>query len=149
MHGFFAVNYIFASSFLAWVVAQICKMVIYFYQTKKLRLERLFGAGGMPSAHSALVCSMVMALARKEGVRSSIFALGFVIALIVMYDAMGVRRYAGEQAKVLNKMLAEWWDEEKRPEKEEKLQEFVGHTPLEVLSGALVGILVAMLVPIF
>ena len=149
MRTFFAANYILTVSFSSWAFAQICKAVIHFYKTEKFKMERLFGAGGMPSSHSATVCSMLMALAKKEGLQSSVFAVGFVIAVIVMYDAMGVRRSAGEHAKLLNKILDGWWDDENKPEKEGKLQEYVGHTPLEVLSGALLGILISMLIPVF
>lgn len=143
------INYILASAISAWFIAQVSKAFLHFLQTKKFDLERLFGPGGMPSAHSALVCAMVMALARKEGVRSSVFALGLVFAVVVMYDAMGVRRSAGEHAKLLNKMVADWWDNDHEFKNDEKLKEFVGHTPLEVLSGALVGVLVAILIPVY
>ena len=105
----------------------------------------------MPSAHSALVCSLFVAAAKSQGVNSPIFALSFILAAIVMYDAMGVRRETGEQAKVLNRMLTDWMSEEKNLELAEtrkRLKEKVGHTPLEVLSGALLGILIAVIVPV-
>ncbi len=124
------------------------------------------GSGGMPSAHSALVCSIAVGMSRKMGFASPEFALALTLAGIVMYDAMGVRRAAGEQAKVLNKMIfsfklfgEDFWkdfnlDQEltdsdlEEPEPKE-LKEFLGHTPLEVLGGALLGILVAVLIPVF
>ncbi len=143
------INYILTSAILAWLTAQVSKAILHLLQTKEFKWERLFGPGGMPSAHSALVCALVMALARKEGVRSSVFALGLVFAVVVMYDAMGVRRSAGEHAKLLNKMVDDWWDSDHDLKNDEKLKEFVGHTPLEVLSGALIGVLVAILIPVY
>ena len=106
----------------------------------------------MPSAHSALVCSLTVAIARTVGVSSPEFALAFLVACVVMYDAMGVRRSAGEQAKVLNKIIFTWEKSQDAPDEDEDdmfkkdLKESLGHTPLEVLGGALLGILVAMLV---
>ncbi len=149
-------NYILNVAILSWFAAQVLKTIFTFVSTKKLNLERMFGAGGMPSAHSALVCSMAVAVSRIAGVGSPLFALASMLAAIVMYDAMGVRRAAGEQAKVINKIVFNWnkavnddaEDEEPDGEIEHKtLKEFLGHTPLEVLCGALLGILIAMLVP--
>ena len=120
---------------------------------------------GMPSAHSAFVCSITIAIAKKVGYSSPEFALALAFACVVMYDAMGVRRAAGEQAKVLNRMVLDLSNPNSlfallgsHPEKEldededreqKELNEFLGHTPLEVLGGALLGILIAMIVPVF
>ena len=104
----------------------------------------------MPSAHSALVCSMFMAAAKSQGVNSPIFAIAFILAAIVMYDAMGVRRETGEQAKVLNKMLEQWIEvtEKNNPFLQNMhLKEMVGHTPLQVMAGFALGILVGFLYP--
>ena len=146
-------NYILYVALLSWLAAQICKTIIDFIMAGKLNFERLFGAGGMPSAHSALVCSMTIATVRKFGVSSPFFAFSFVLAAIVMYDAMGVRRAAGEQAKVLNRLVDDWMDEDdegfnRLRERGKRLKEKVGHTPFEVLSGALLGILIAMVFPV-
>lgn len=168
-------NYLINVSLVAWLSAQILKTLFAFIQTKKFMPERLVGAGGMPSSHSALVCSLVVATSRKLGYSSPEFAITIVLAAIVMYDAMGVRRAAGEQAKVINKLVDGFtldnlmWNEkkfsdeieggenndefeEKKDEieelKEKKLKEYLGHTPLEVLGGALLGILVAILMPV-
>lgn len=151
--GFLVCNYILYVPLLSWLAAQICKTIIDLFLTGKLDLERMFGAGGMPSAHSALVCSMTIATARKFGVSSPFFAFAFILAAIVMYDAMGVRRAAGEQAKVLNRIVDDWMneeDDEENPLREngKRLKEKVGHTPFEVLSGALLGILMAMIFPV-
>lgn len=150
-------NYILASSLLAWLVAQILKTLLHFFSTKRFDAERLVGAGGMPSSHSALVCSATVAVSRKAGADSPELAIMFIIALIVMYDAMGVRRAAGMHAKEINRMNkyfednkiasgAENTDENEVRNKE--LKEFLGHTPFEVLGGALLGIIIALMVPV-
>ncbi len=152
-------------AFIAWISAQILKTVFTFVLTKKFVPERLVGAGGMPSSHSALVCSLAVGMAKVAGFTSPTFALTLAFAGIVMYDAMGVRRAAGEHAKMLNRMVFDFKDfsdavahifdtidvenELDDPSvgiddiPEKKLKEFLGHTPLEVLGGALLGILVA------
>ncbi len=152
-------NSILNTAVLSWVAAQLLKFVFTLILTGKADKERLLGAGGMPSSHSAMVCSLAIAVARSEGIRSAAFAIAFVFACVVMYDAMGVRRQAGEQAKIINKMLVRnnedaSGDAEKElnetdadsilPEDKE-LKEVIGHTPMEVLGGALLGILVAMI----
>ena len=151
MFKLFTTNYLLTVVFGSWFAAQVIKTLINLHQTKSFSFERLFGAGGMPSAHSALVCSTVIAMAKKAGVSSPLFALSIILAAIVMYDAMGVRRSAGEQAKVLNQLMSNWMEDEADDAlpNSKKLKELVGHTPFEVLSGALLGILIAMLVPVF
>lgn len=152
---------------VSWFSAQIIKVLLNLLVDRKLVLERFVGAGGMPSSHSALVCSLTIAIARRLGYASPEFALAFCFAAIVMYDAMGVRRAAGEQAKVLNKLVFHFdWskftfqsdDGEEQEDGQEQheevdmptkeLKEFLGHTPLEVLGGALLGILIALLMPV-
>ena len=145
-------NYILSVALLSWLAAQICKTIINYILSGKFEAERMWGAGGMPSAHSALVCSMFMAAAKSQGVNSPIFAIAFIQAAIVMYGAMGVRRETGEQAKVLNRMISDWLSEDEDApaylaQNVRKLKEKVGHTPFEVLSGALLGILIAVIVP--
>lgn len=139
-------NYILSVALLSWLAAQVAKTLINYFLSGKFDAERLWGAGGMPSAHSALVCSAFLAAAKREGVHSPIFAFAFILAAIVMYDAMGVRRETGEQAKVLNKMFEKGANAQDGEYK--KLKEQVGHTPIEVLSGALLGILIAVLIPV-
>ena len=104
----FSVNEILTVSIVSWFVAQVLKTIINFILLGKLQLERMWGDGGMPSAHSATVCAMVIAAARSEGVSSAIFAVASVVAIITMHDAMGVRHETGEQAKVLNYVMAHW-----------------------------------------
>ena len=143
-------NYILTVSLFAWCAAQVLKTIINFALSGKFETERLYGAGGMPSAHSAFVCSMFMATAKSEGIHSPLFAFAFVLAAIVMYDAMGVRHETGEQAKVLNRLMESWMDDEEEDTQPDykKLKEKVGHTPFEVLGGALLGILMAVLIPV-
>ena len=154
-------NYIINVGVTSWFSAQLIKTVLTFLQYRELRAERLFGAGGMPSSHSALVCSMTVGMAKLVGFDSPLFGLTFAFAMVVMYDAMGVRRAAGEQAKVLNRiifsrvfdLLNEEIDEdsperegEERPDgapDQKELKEYLGHTPLEVLGGMLLGVLIA------
>ena len=144
-------NPILTVALLAWFVAQVLKTLINFILLGKFQLERMWGDGGMPSAHSATVCAMVIATARSEGLGSAIFAVAAVVAIITMHDAMGVRRETGEQAKVLNKMIEQWIDvtEKNAPFlKNMHLKEMVGHTPLQVVAGVLLGSLVGFLFPV-
>ena len=143
-------NPILTVALLAWFVAQVLKTLINFILLGKFQLERMWGDGGMPSAHSATVCAMVIATARSEGFSSAIFAVAAVVAIITMHAAMGVRRETGEQAKVLNKMIEQWIDvtEKTAPFLQNMhLKEMVGHTPLQVLAGFVVGCVVGALYP--
>ena len=121
-------NYILSVALLSWLAAQICKTIINYILSGKFEAERMWGAGGMPSAHSALVCSMFMAAAKSQGVNSPIFAIAFI------------------------RMISDWLSEDEDApaylaQNGRKLKEKVGHTPFEVLSGALLGILIAVIVP--
>ena len=143
-------NRILTVSLLAWFVAQVLKTLINFILLGKFQLERMWGDGGMPSAHSATVCAMVIATARCEGIDSAIFAVACVVAIITMHDAMGVRHETGEQAKVLNRLFTEWMDqgiEQFQFPHGKKLKEMVGHTPIEVLTGAALGIVLGFAMP--
>ena len=143
-------NYVLMSALLAWIVAQALKTIIDFLFNRKLNPQRIVGSGGMPSSHSALVCAFMVATARQFGMSSFNFALAFIFAVVVMYDAMGVRRAAGEQAKVINIIVDNLVD--KTPEEsenlnlpEKKLQEYLGHTPTQVLAGAVLGGVIAFI----
>ena len=145
-----SVNEILTVSLLSWLVAQVLKTIINFILLGKFQLERMWGDGGMPSAHSATVTAMVIATARSEGIHSAIFAVACVVAIITMHDAMGVRRETGEQAKVLNQMLEQWIEvtEKNNPFLQNMhLKEMVGHTPLQVLAGFVVGVIVGCVYP--
>ena len=144
-------NQILTVSILSWFIAQVLKTIINFILLGKFQLERMWGDGGMPSAHSATVCAMAVAAGRTAGMDSAIFAVACVVAIITMHDAMGVRHETGEQAKVLNQMIDQWIDvsEKNAPFLQNMhLKEMVGHTPLQVVAGFLVGVAVGFLYPI-
>ena len=124
---------------LSWCVAQFLKVLITLWLDKRLDWRRIFGMGGMPSSHSAFVFSLMMAIAFQEGVGSTAFAL----AAVVIYDAMGVRAETGRQGAVLNQILTQMLVEGK-PITEKQLKELVGHSPLEVLGGLLVGSIITL-----
>lgn len=134
-------NKILTISLVSWFIAQALKVIISIIQNGKLDYHRFIGAGGMPSSHSALAMSLATAIGIEHGWDSTLFALSLVVALIIMYDAASLRRAAGQQAEVLNKMLDELFHDGRI--KEERLKELLGHTPLEVLAGALLGIGIA------
>lgn len=142
-------NYLLMLPVLSWCAAQVIKTLLYYVAHGKFNRERLVGAGGWPSSHSALVCSLFMGATRKFGLSSPYFAITFILAAIVMYDAMGVRRETGQQARVLNLMIEDIKTEKGDIDYGDKLKEMVGHTPFQVLSGALLGILIAILIPVF
>lgn len=139
-------NPVFISAALGWFVAQVLKTIIYCIVNKEFVLERLIGNGGMPSSHSATVCALATATGMTCGYDKFEFAIAAFFAIIVMNDAMGVRLETGRQAVVLNDMMQLFkemgrWDG-KHPI--EHLKEFVGHTPLQILVGAILGILIAI-----
>ena len=123
-----------------WAVVQVTKIIIEYIKTKKINLRRLVGAGGMPSSHSAIVCSLASCVGKQYGFDSGVFAIAFIMALIVMYDATGVRRAAGKQAAILNKMLET--PQMSKIEVQGKLVELLGHTPIQVFVGAIIGFVV-------
>ncbi len=127
---------------ITWFVVQCTKIVIELIKNKKLNLRRIVGSGGMPSSHSAFVCSLATTIGITEGVSSPLFAMAVALSAIVMYDAAGVRRAAGKQAKILNQIIE---NEGENINVHEKLIELLGHTPLEVYVGALVGIVMSFL----
>ena len=129
---------------LSWAVAQFIKVLINLWLNKKLDWRRCFGMGGMPSSHTALVISLVISIGSVEGLQSSMFAVALAVAAVVIYDALGVRRETGRQSQVLNQIITEMLVEGK-PITEQQLKELVGHTPLEVLGGLIVGITVTLI----
>jgi hypothetical protein len=132
--------------FLAWFVAQALKVPLSLIETKKIDFSRFVGSGGMPSSHSAAVVSLVTMVGKTYGIADPIFAITLTFTLIVMYDASGVRLAAGKQAAVLNKMMDNW--KNKNPEFwGGELKELIGHTPLQVIMGAALGLVIAMLMP--
>ena len=137
-------NQILVSAVIGLVVAQFLKTLIDFLLNKSFNAERLVGSGGMPSSHSATVCGMTTAAMLRYGVGSFEFAVSFVVSMVVMYDAIGVRRETGKQAKLLNSILMENPLKLNAEVLQEKLKEYVGHTPLQVMAGAILGILLAL-----
>ena len=126
--------------FFTWIFIQCFKVVWDLITTKKLDFKRIMGAGGMPSTHSAIVMAITVLLGRDVGFDSSIFAMSLIFSCVVMYDAAGVRRAAGKQARILNKIV-------ETPgltgiEVQEKLVEVLGHSPTQVFVGAIIGIIV-------
>ena len=139
-------NEVLMAPFWGWIIAQILKTLIHMWVTKSFVPERMEGDGGMPSSHSATVMALVTATGINYGGGSYQFALAGIMALIVMHDAMGVRRETGIQAKVLNSMMDFFTDMGKEMPVEEKLKEFVGHTPLQVCMGAILGVIIGFAV---
>ena len=139
-------NKIFITAALGWLIAQILKTIIHVILTKEFVAERMVGSGGMPSSHSATVCSLAAATYYQYGTGSFEFAMALIFAIVVMYDAMGVRRETGIQAKLLNDILKTFEDMGRSEiSAHDKLKEFVGHTPLQVLIGAILGIIIAVI----
>ncbi len=131
--------------FVALVVAQFLKVIISLFIEKKINFRKFLDTGSMPSSHTASVCSLATAIGLQEGVQSVFFAISLVFAIVIMYDATGVRRAAGKQAEVLNKIIENIHKKEGYSIIEENLKELLGHTPLEVLGGAVLGFFIAFL----
>lgn len=144
MANSFLDNRVLWASFIAWAVAQISKTIYEIVRERKVVLSRIVSSGGMPSSHSALVTGLATATGRMVGVGSTMFAITVVLAGIVMYDAAGVRRAVSIQARILNKMLDEAF--QGHPIAEKRLRELIGHTPVQVFVGGLVGIIVGLLI---
>lgn len=128
----------FWAALFGWLVAQTIKMACSLLETKRLDFSYMVSTGGMPSAHSAMVCSLATSLGLCHGFGSSVFTLGCTFALVVMFDAQSVRAAAGAQAKLLNQIVDELLNEHHLSER--KLKELLGHTRLEVVMGMFVGI---------
>jgi len=139
-------NYALICAILGWFIASVAKIIILLIRERRFDFRKLFASGGMPSSHSATVSSLAVAVAKTDGLRSTGFAIAFMFAFIVMYDALGVRRAAGEQARILNHLVNNL-SEHKPVYLKKNLKEFIGHTPLEVVVGCLLGILIALVVP--
>ena len=129
--------------FATWFFIQLFKLIYDLVTTKKFNFKRILGAGGMPSSHSAVVVALCTMIGKNYGINSAIFGLSVVFAFVVMYDAAGVRRAAGKQAKLLNKIVQT--PGLSNVEVTEKLQEVLGHTPTQVFVGAFIGLLVGLI----
>lgn len=131
----------FVAVFLSWFVAQALKVIMGGTRQKKFDVRWLFDTGGMPSAHSATVASLATVIGLYYGFKTIPFLIGLILCLITMFDAAGVRRHFGRQAKILNEIVDEFYEKGAVPEKQ--LKELLGHTPYEVFFGALLGIFIA------
>lgn len=155
-------NVVLIAAVLSWAIAQLLKTISYAIKYKTFNPERIMGSGGMPSSHSSMVSALAITTLRVCGINSTQFALAMALALVVMYDACGVRRASGLHAHEINRLrkiveklddeTIERLDEEIDLEQEEnddkELKELLGHTPFQVICGALLGILIGMVIPI-
>lgn len=163
MYEFLMINPIISVGFISWISAQIIKTILHTIKYKSFNPERITGAGGMPSSHSSLVISVMIYTLRFKGVGSTEFAFALLLAGIVIYDALSVRYNAGLHAKELNKLrrIIDDLDDEisqlngngEDPDiyelvNQKDLKEFLGHTPIEVLAGSMLGILISMAFPL-
>ena len=139
-------NRILVVGVASWFLAQVFKTISNFILTKKFSIERLFGDGGMPSGHTATVVSVAVATGLYEGFDSAVFAIAMILAIVVMHDAMNVRYQAGKQAELLN-VMAEMFEKITGADlpNEEKLKELLGHTPLQVAAGFILGVATAVI----
>ncbi len=136
-------NRVLLCAVLSWFIAQALKVVIHALVEKHWNWRRLVGSGGMPSSHTSFVVSLALMVGMTEGFGSAIFATCFTLAAIVMYDATGVRRETGKQGQVINEILRNVFIDG-QPISDDNLKELVGHKPIEVAAGALIGIIVAL-----
>lgn len=136
-------NYILWTSVVAWIVAQSVKVALGIIREKRFNFRWFVGTGGMPSSHASGVSALATSIGTTYGFDSALFAVTMIFTLIVLFDAQGVRLSAGKQAEILNKMLEDiYW---KKKLDEDKLKQFLGHTPVEVIAGLFLGIIVSLL----
>jgi len=142
-------NRVLISGLVGWGAAQVLKTIIYALMHRTLDLTRIFGDGGMPSGHSATVCAVATSAGILYGLGSFPFAISVIVAIIVMHDAMGVRLETGKQAAIINEIVRAFDELSSGKLTDVKLKEFVGHTPIQVLAGILLGIVNAVLLHLF
>lgn len=140
--NFFMKNHILSVTIAAWIFTQTVKVTLGVIREKKFNFRWLIGTGGMPSSHSAGATALALSSGLELGFSSPVFALAFVFAIVTMFDAQGVRRSAGEQAEILNKILEDIYFQGKI--KEGKVRELLGHTPIQVLAGSIIGALITI-----
>ena len=128
---------------VAWVIAQAAKVILTSMHQRRLNLRVLAETGGMPSSHAAIVMGMTTAVGKYAGVSSAAFAIALIFSFVVMYDAAGLRRAAGRQAAVLNRLVEDLVH--MRGMQEQRLRELLGHTPVEVVVGAIIGVAVGLI----
>lgn len=133
-------NKIFIVSILSWAIAQFIKIILDLITAGSVDWRLMFSSGGMPSSHSAFVCALAAMEGFCRGFDSDVFAIAFVLAAVVMYDAAGVRRAAGHQAEIINRLI-----ESQNINIDKRLKELIGHTPTQVVTGAALGVAVAFI----
>lgn len=138
-------NWVLIIPLSAWIIAQLIKIVVGLARGEGLDLSYFVASGGMPSAHSAMVCALATSIAMTNGFGSSYFAIAVILCLIVMYDSAGVRQSVGQQSVVLNRIILELKRREPLVKIEADIRELMGHTPFEVIIGGALGILLAWL----
>ncbi len=144
-------NFPFITSVIAIVIGQLIKFPIHYLLHKEYRPSILLSTGGMPSSHSAFVTALLISIAMEQGLKTTDFAIAFVIAIVVIHDAMGIRREAGKHATVLNTMgediqyiISSIKNDKEKPKYDEKFKELLGHEPSEAIFGILLGIIVSV-----
>ena len=141
-------NKVLLASVTSWMLSQTLKVIISIIFTRRIDFRRFVGSGGMPSGHSASMMALSVSVGLNEGWSSALFAVTFSVALVIMYDAAGIRRAAGRQAVALNRIvehLTAGTKEQRKKLVPEDLKELLGHTPLQVMAGAALGITIALL----
>ena len=137
-------NKVFIATLLGWVTAQSIKIAINCIKERRFNFRWVIGTGGMPSAHSSGVVSLATAVGIQQGFDSTIFIVALVFAVVIAFDAQGVRRATGQQAEILNKIMDDiYW---RRKIQEDRLKELIGHSPFEVFVGSIIGIIIAALI---
>ena len=140
-------NKVFNAAMVSWFVAQASKVILLLITSKRFKVRKFLQTGGMPSSHSSMVMTLCICVARLYDFTSPLFGVCLVFAIITMHDAAGVRRAAGKQARVLNRMIEEWDNAD--PEfLEKRLIEFLGHTPIEVVAGGILGVYIGLVMPL-
>lgn len=140
-------NRVFVVTLLAWFITQLIKVVLGVVREKRFDFKWLVGTGGMPSSHCAGATALAISIGLEYGFSSPLFAIGIVFAIVTMFDAQGARQAIGRQAVLLNKMFEDIYF--KKPIKEDRLREFIGHTPVQVLAGGVLGIVLGYFLYIY
>src|SRR5574337_697699 len=135
-------NQILLTAIVSWALAQLIKIGIELIRTHRINWQLIFATGGMPSSHSSLVVALATATGLRQGFESPLFAIATVLAFVVLYDAQGIRRQAGNQARIINRMLQNVENAGIKVDK--NLKELLGHTPIQVMGGTILGIIVAL-----
>ncbi|MDM7658248.1 divergent PAP2 family protein [Lactococcus lactis] len=135
-------NQILMTAIVSWALAQLIKIIIELIRTHRINWQLIFATGGMPSSHSSLVVALATATGLRQGFDSLLFAIATVLAFVVLYDAQGIRRQAGNQARIINRMLQNVENAGIKVDK--NLKELLGHTPIQVMGGTILGIIVAL-----